>query len=364
MQFGFGIFRANTDDIPAIQKIARQFSNELGFVMRVSLERAIAKSELHVAKNPDGEVIGFVNWHRVKIGKNKNTSTIYEIAVHKDYAKKGVGRNLLWSVPCPIRLKVTTDNDRANAFYQSINMQLVTTEQGRKRPLNVYELKSFFIYCQGNNKKFPIVAQRCGVGYGTRSSEKARAYPFMLDIDWEDYDWACHLKAIADYRPVMVCVPDYTHKSQYSDLMDKIQQLRDLGVIRIVVVPKFKGAVDDIPADCIIGISIPSSYAGYVLDDEDVAKIKGRMVHLLGGTPQAQRAFYDDYMARGVHVISMDGNGFQKGASFGAFFEGGRWTRPTHGKFAHGDMHRTMIYSLNQIVDYLHGENYQMRLFS
>lgn len=359
MQFGFGIFRATIDDIPAIQKIARQFGNELGFVMRVSLERAVAKSELHVAKNPDGDVIGFVNWHRLK----KGTSTIYEIAVNSDYQKLGVGRNLLWSVPCPIRLKVTIDNDKANAFYQHLNMQLIDTEQGRKRPLNVYELKSFFIYCQGNNKKFPLIAQRCGVGYGTRSSEKARAYPFMLDIDWEDYDWECHLKAIADYRPVMVCVPDYTDKSQYSDLMDKIQQLRDLGVIRIVVVPKFKGAVNDIPNDCIIGVSIPTSYAGYPLGDDDMATIKGRYVHLLGGSPQSQLAFYNDYTKRGVFVISMDGNGFQKNAGFGVFFERGRWTRPTRGKFIHGDMHKTMIYSLTQIVEYLRSENHESSLF-
>lgn len=358
MRFGFGIFRATGDDIKPIQAIARKFSNELGFVMRVSLERAIDKAELHVARNPDGDVIGFVNWHRRRDG----ISVIYEIAVHPDYQKLGVGANLLWSVPAPIRLKVTTDNP-ANAFYQSLNMRLIATEAGRKRPLNVYELRTLFVFCQGSNKSFPAIARECGVAYGTRSDDAAQAYPFMLDIKWKDYKWDKHIKKVKDYHPVMVCAPDYTDKSQREDLMAKIAELRGLGVLRVVVIPKFKGAVDDIPANCVIGISVPSSYAGYVLDDEDVAKIRGRYVHLLGGTPQSQRAFYDDYTARGVCVISMDGNGFQKNASFGAYFESGRWTRPQNTRFVHGDMHSTMIYSLNQIVDYLHSDNIQMRLF-
>ncbi|HRF95456.1 MAG TPA: hypothetical protein PLZ51_09685, partial [Aggregatilineales bacterium] len=292
----------------------------------------------------------------------KNTSTIYEIAAHKDYQHLGIGRNLLWSVPTPVRLKVTQDNKHANTFYQSLNMRLTGTEQGRKRPLNVYELKSLFIYCQGNNKKFPLIAQHCGVGYGTRSDEKAQSYPFMLDINWEEYDWKCHLKAIMDYRPVMVCAPDYTDKSQYDDLMGKIAELRALGVIRIVVVPKFKSAVKDIPEDCVIGISIPSSYAGYVPDDEDTALIRGRYVHLLGGSPKAQREFYRDYTAHGIHVISADGNGFQRNCSFGMYFEDGKWKRPTYGKFAFGDMYGGMKHSLKNIVSYLHGDDYQIKL--
>lgn len=357
MIFGFGIFRATQDDIKQVQNIARKFSNELGFVMRVSLERAIEKGELHVAKKPNGDVVGFVNWHRLK----KGISTIYEIAVHPEYHHMGIGANLLWSVPAPVRLKVTTDNP-ANEFYKKMNMRLIETEKGRKRPLNVYELKMQFIYCQGGNKKFPRVASECGVAYGTRSKEKAQSYPFMLDIKWKDYDWNNHIQKIKDYRPVMACVPDYERLDQKADMLAKVEELRQLGVIRIVVIPKFSGAVKDIPNDCIIGISVPSSYAGFVPNDEDIEYIKGRMVHLLGGSPQSQRAFYDDYTRRGVQVISADGNGFQKNASSGVFFEGGKWIAPKHVRWVHGDMHNTMIYSLNQIVVYLNEDRQTKQL--
>ena len=90
------------------------------------------------------------------------------------------------------------------------------------------------------------------------------------------------------------------------------------------------------------------------------------MVYLLGGSPQSQKAFYDDYTRRGVYVISADGNGFQKNASNGVFFENGKWVRPRYTRFTHGDMHNTMMYSLNQIVEYLNEplpEIAQLRLF-
>jgi len=347
MLFGVKIIRANESHILGIKAICNQYKNELGFVNSASLKTAITKLELHIAVNDNGDVVGFVNWHRRLDG----ISTIYEIATHKNYKGKGIGRNLLWSVPCPIRLKVTTDNP-ANEFYQSLNMQLIDTVKGRKRLLNLYELKSLFIFCQGNNKTFPAIAHKSGVAYGTRSCEKAQGYPFMLDIKWNNYKWDAHIQKTIDYAPVMVCAPDYTDKSQYQDLMDKIQELRDLGVLRIVVIPKFKGAVDDIPNDCIIGISVPSSYAGYVLGDEDVAKIRGRMVHLLGGSPKSQMAFYKYYTDNGIHVISMDGNGFQKNASFGVFFEDGIWKQPKHVKFVHGDMEGTMLYSLKSMIQF------------
>lgn len=127
---------ATEADIPAIQKIARQFRDELGFVMNVALKRAITKSELTIARNAQGEVIGFVNWHR----RRDNITTIYEIAVSRDCQQTGIGRALIVSVPCPVRLKVTQDNP-ANGFYQHIGMSLVATEAGRKRPLNVYVLE-------------------------------------------------------------------------------------------------------------------------------------------------------------------------------------------------------------------------------
>jgi ribosomal protein S18 acetylase RimI-like enzyme len=119
-------------DIGAVQHIARQFNRELGFVRRASLERAIANRELYVA-SLDTELVGFVNWHTRRDGWR----TVYELGVHRDYHDQSIGRNLLYAVPTPTRLKCTTDNERANRFYAGTGMQLAAVEQGRKRALNV-----------------------------------------------------------------------------------------------------------------------------------------------------------------------------------------------------------------------------------
>lgn len=121
-------------DLVAIKKIANQYKTELGYVMLPALRESIARYELYVAVI-GLEVVGFVNWHKRRDG----VATIYEIAIHRDWAGKGIGKMLLSAVPRPLRLKCTTDN-AANEFYGHAGMVLVSTEPGRKRPLNVWML--------------------------------------------------------------------------------------------------------------------------------------------------------------------------------------------------------------------------------
>lgn len=123
-------------DLIAIKKIANQFRDELGYVMYPSLRRAIECRELYIAEY-GRQIVGFCNWHTRKDG----ISTIYEIAVAKHRQGESIGKALLHAVPKPIRLKCTVDNDKANGFYASQGMQLVRVENGRKRELNVWELK-------------------------------------------------------------------------------------------------------------------------------------------------------------------------------------------------------------------------------
>lgn len=122
------------DDIQHIVKIARQYSKELGFVRTVGLKEAIARRELYIAEY-GRQIVGFCNWHRRKDGIH----VIYEIAVDRARLGEKIGVGLLWAVPSPLRLKCTVDNDSANSFYASQDMQLVAVEQGRKRQLNVWE---------------------------------------------------------------------------------------------------------------------------------------------------------------------------------------------------------------------------------
>jgi len=122
-------------DWDEINVIARQYPQELGFVRRVSVLEAMQCFEVYVAFNGD-QLLGFVNWHKRRDGWR----TIYEIAVHRDWRGRGVGKALARAVGIPVRLKCPVDND-SNRFYEGLGMTLVRREDGRVRVLNVWELK-------------------------------------------------------------------------------------------------------------------------------------------------------------------------------------------------------------------------------
>lgn len=120
------------EDIGAIQGIAWKYRDELGYVRKQSLQRAINLRELVVATHK-GRIVGFVNFHARRDG----WQTVYEIAVHPDWRELNIGKALLAAVPKPVRLKCTVDN-KANAFYEAQGMCFERREQGRKRALNVW----------------------------------------------------------------------------------------------------------------------------------------------------------------------------------------------------------------------------------
>lgn len=317
------IYHATPGDVPAIKFIANQYKNELGFVNRAALLQSIEKKFLLVARLGSGEVVGFVEYNETTRGKNKGYSVIYHAAVRKDWLRRGVGRMLVHAVPAPIRLKVTTDNP-ANLFYQAAGFKLARTERGRKRELNVYEMNLLCVHVQGNNRKFPAIAAKSGMAYGTRSCEKAQAKPFMLDINWKNYNWSEYLEQIEQYEPVSAMIPDYTDKSQRRDLYRFIRDLRNRKVYRIMVCPKFVGAVAHIPSWCVVAISIPSSHAGFIPPMEELA---GRRVHLLGGSPIFVRDYIVKLRGSGVRVLSYDYNVHEKSAQKGAMWINNKWLK-------------------------------------
>ena len=129
-----GIRLAHDGDFDAINRIARQWNIELGFVSRAMLAQSATARELYIAEKDD-DVCGFVRWHRRRDGWN----TVYEIAIDKARRGQGIGRALLDAVPRPVRLKCTVDNATANAFYAAQGMILARVEQGKRRRLNVWE---------------------------------------------------------------------------------------------------------------------------------------------------------------------------------------------------------------------------------
>ncbi len=124
------IRNATLDDINHIKQIADKNKTELGFVLRPALMEAVQRGEL--LYNPLG---AFCHWHRRRDG----VSVIYEICVLKKLRGQGFGKEMIQSLPLPIRLKCLVDNV-ANDFYQYLGFELVATEPGKKRALNIWQL--------------------------------------------------------------------------------------------------------------------------------------------------------------------------------------------------------------------------------
>src|SRR5690606_2799107 len=100
------------------------------------------------------------------------------------------------------------------------------------------------------------------------------------------------------------------------------RQLVERGVERVMVCPKFPGAVSHIPAWCLVAVSVPTKYAGFLPSPDE---LRGRRVHLLGGSPQAQMRMAREYAGQGIVVSSEDGNMPAKVARFGDVWAAGKW---------------------------------------
>lgn len=323
------IRHATLDDVPRLLEIARQYRSELGYVHPVALREHIARRTVLVCEW-FGNIYGFVDYHARRDG----WQTIYHLAVDKHLQGQGIGRQLLYAVPCPMRLKVTADNP-ANVFYTNAGMQLVSTEAGKKRALNVYELRTMYALVKGGVPAAPELARRSGMAYGIRGDYKAYAWPYAVDIDFEAFrlgkmTWRDYLGQVREHNPVQAMVVDYgPAQPSRRVLYQQIRDLRALGVLRILVCPKADYAIGHTPSWCITALSVPSSYAGWLPDD--FKALKGRRIHLLGGEVRLQRELAAAAAVCGGVVISMDGSLHTKAGAFGRVFDGTRW-RQTSGR--------------------------------
>jgi GNAT superfamily N-acetyltransferase len=302
------------NDADACQRLTRTYRYAFPFVMKSSLIEMAMRGTLLIAE-VDGIFAGFVSYYARRDGWN----TVYEIAVDPTYAGEGVGRNLLYAVPTPIRLKCPTDNYDSNVFYARAGMELAGYEL-KARPLFIWELRVLAIHCQGNNRRVPTWARQAGMAYGCRHDDTPRDYVFFQDINWKRYDWQDYAHKVATWHPVMAMVADYERPDQRALMLQQVADLRALGVLRVMVCPKFTGAVADIPRDCIVAISLPSRYAGFV---PDPAEHIGRRVHLLGGNPGDARKAVSHW----GNVASADYNVHERNAQSGMLFDGAQWVR-------------------------------------
>lgn len=167
------------------------------------------------------------------------------------------------------------------------------------------------ILIHGGNTDTPNWALMAGWGYGIREDYTPYAMVGMVDFDWKKpvtpERWARYLDLIRQHTPRQAMAPDYEHPRQWQALKRQIVDIRKAGAERVMVTPKFDGALERLPRwdVFVIGISVPTGYAGFLPLPGEVA---GRDLHFLGGHPDQWVYLRRIYEAAGARVVSADSN--------------------------------------------------------
>jgi hypothetical protein len=138
----------------------------------------------------------------------------------------------------------------------------------------------------------------------------------FIDIDWKNYDFEQHMRAVKATRPHLTVARDVEH---YSDLKSVLRQAEQLAryADRVIVVPKDKRLIPQlrsIASDFILGFSVPTRYGHTPIP---IHYFDAWPVHLLGGRPDKQRL-----LAQVMNVVSVDCNRFTLDAAYGDYFDG------------------------------------------
>lgn len=181
-----------------------------------------------------------------------------------------------------------------------------------------------FILCHGGSRLSAKLALATNTLYGTRDDYTVYAPPHFIDFNWKKLvtpdRWARYLALIARWRPYMAMCPDFEHAEQWQTLKTQILDVRRAGAQRIVITPKFEGALDRIPrwSMFVIGVSVPTGYAGFLPKPRELAS---RDVHLLGGAPDQWAYLRHVYELAGARVVSADGNfAIRQARQFGKYW--------------------------------------------
>lgn len=187
-------------------------------------------------------------------------------------------------------------------------------------------MKLFFV--RGGTYDYLDVT-RFGWLYGIRSDYTACDTVHFLDFNFERrYDfayWQRHEQRALELRPMLTMIPDWFADTSEDWLFGLHERLTNAG-LRTMWTPKQHGITHRIPADAVIGVSVPTSYAGFLPKPQEVI---GRELHLLGGHPDHQK-----YLTHQIYplskVVSVDGNALAPQAFLGKYWsQDGKWIQ-TH----------------------------------
>lgn len=91
----------------------------------------------------DGDT--FIGFMICRLLKRSGVMSIDKIAIHKDYRKKGLGRELvneLLKYNLPLKLDVATKNEDAIRFYEGFGFRKIGEKQLGKNHISSYEFRN------------------------------------------------------------------------------------------------------------------------------------------------------------------------------------------------------------------------------
>lgn len=314
-------------DVEEAAKVFQEHRDELGFVNTAQCE----EKELYTEQR-DGEVVGaaLAN-HCVR----KPQTTLYELAVFPEHRREGIAKTLI--------ARVTRDSPHAkvvakcpqglpaNEFYQNTGWELIDTEVGKHRSLNVWEKDTSGIDVITSGR--PDLTA-CAGEYGwlrgcrldaIRNYERAGVSPQFIDVHWDDPDRDLLLTKTIQHTPKYVVAGDYDG--------DNISEVNEFGAElnkyakNVIIVPHKPGEVDAVPEWAVVGYSTPTEYAG---TDAPIWEYRGRDVHILGGTMAQIKTVVDHLWDS---IVSLDTNTHHRNATqFGEYWsQSGRTRKQTAG---------------------------------
>lgn len=142
ISFPLSVSRATEAEIESVKDLLDRHRYEFGFIPKAAISEAIEKGWLLIAKTH--RLAGFIRYRP----RRDKVTVIYEIVVDQTFRNLGVGRALIQQLversreldQLEIRAKCPVDL-AANQFYSALGFELVGTEKGKKRDLNVWKLK-------------------------------------------------------------------------------------------------------------------------------------------------------------------------------------------------------------------------------
>lgn len=171
------------------------------------------------------------------------------------------------------------------------------------------------IYCAAGNRKHAKIALEEGFEYGARLPGTIYYPPYFADQDWKNPSREKYMMGLQKHRPTKATVLDWERAEQLPEVLNWAEEASQF-VQEVVIIPKVHGEIHKIPRRIgrkrvILGYSVPSNYGATTVSPFEFA---GWPVHLLGGTPHAQMAFWSKYHHI-CRIESADGNAHHAAAN-------------------------------------------------